>query len=276
MKQAIPLIIAWLVCIAAGLALMFLLRHLRKKRGKRIRKPLMILQATVLILALCVGSTAVYLNIHYEEDETAKRVFSERSDTMKITEISNGWLFDGPGNDTALVFYQGAKVNAEAYAPLMRDIAEGGIDCFLLKAPFRMPIFKNDIADSVISEYDYRHWIMAGHSMGGVAAAGYTADNSDKINGLVLLAAYPSEKIDDSVFLLSAYGTNDGVLDKDAYESAKKYFPENSEELIIKGGNHAGFGNYGAQRGDNNADISCDEQQKQTAEAILRLAKRIN
>ena len=39
-------------------------------------------------------------------------------------------------------------------------------------------------------------------------------------------------------------------------------------ETIIDGGCHAGFGSYGAQKGDGAPVISAEEQQQQTADAL--------
>ncbi len=47
--------------------------------------------------------------------------------------------------------------------------------------------------------------------------------------------------------------------------------PAGYAELCIEGGNHAGFGNYGKQKGDGEAKISSEEQQKQTLEAITQM-----
>ena len=66
-----------------------------------------------------------------------------------------------------------------------------------------------------------------------MVASGYAAQHSDAVDGVVLLAAYPTEKISDSVGLLSVYGTDDKVLDRGAYESAKRYFPDGYTEKII-------------------------------------------
>ena len=41
--------------------------------------------------------------------------------------------------------------------------------------------------------------------------------------------------------------------------------------MIIEGGTHAGFGNYGKQNGDRTAAISSEEQQEKTVEEILKL-----
>ena len=77
------------------------------------------------------------------------------------------------------------------------------------------------------------------------------------------------------VALLSMYGSEDRVLEADPYEKGKAFWPTHARELVIEGGNHAGFGNYGAQEGDGTATISAQEQQDQAAQAIVALAHDI-
>ena len=48
--------------------------------------------------------------------------------------------------------------------------------------------------------------------------------------------------------------------------------PAHMRELIIPGGNHANFGNYGAQQNDGEATITREEQQILTARAIADFA----
>ena len=48
-----------------------------------------------------------------------------------------------------------------------------------------------------------------------------------------------------------------------------RFAPDRYIKREISGGNHAGFGNYGAQRGDGEAAISAEEQQEQTVDLIL-------
>ncbi len=271
MKQMIPVFIAFALSFAVGFIAMAVVRKYRKKGLKRTAY---VLLSLALSFILCFGVTAVYLNIHYSAEEVAVQVFADSS-APTVTEIDGGWLFDGAGEDTALVFYPGAKVDSEAYAPLMQKIARGGVDCFLLKLPARMAVLDMNAADRVISHYDYDHWILSGHSMGGVAAAGFTAGHSDAVDGLVLLASYPTKPIDNSVCMFSVYGSNDGVLDQSAYENAKQYWPRHSGEMVIDGGNHAQFGNYGKQRGDNDATVSAEEQQQKTAQAVRLCADAV-
>ncbi|MBQ9680167.1 MAG: alpha/beta hydrolase [Ruminococcus sp.] len=183
-------------------------------------------------------------------------------------------MIDGEGEDTALVFYPGAKVDSEAYLPLMKKLAENGIDCFLLKAPMRIAIFDMNAAERIIDKYDYQTWLLSGHSMGGIAAAGCAAENSDVVDGVVLLASYPNNVLGDDISLLSIYGTEDMVLGRDAYEKAKSNYPSNSQEVVITGGNHAQFGNYGRQSGDGEATITREEQQEKTVAAILDFVQK--
>ena len=89
------------------------------------------------------------------------------------------------------------------------------------------------------------------------------------MQGVVLLAAYPGNKLDPSTALLAVYGTEDKVLNLEAYQKAKADFPPNARERVIEGGNHAQFGNYGAQSGDGTPAISRKEQQMQTVREIL-------
>ena len=52
------------------------------------------------------------------------------------------------------------------------------------------------------------------------------------------------------------------------YASGKQFWPENAMELVIPGGNHAQFGDYGLQHGDGTATISAEAQLTQTVDFI--------
>ena len=85
----------------------------------------------------------------------------------------------------------------------------------------------------------------------------------------MLLAAYSTADLTDSgLDVLSIYGSEDGVLNMEKYESNRGNLPENTVEVMIPGGNHAGFGCYGPQNGDGEAGISATEQIQYTAEVI--------
>ena len=66
----------------------------------------------------------------------------------------------------------------------------------------------------------------------------------------------------------AAYGSEDGVLNREKYEADRTNLPQDTTETVINGGCHAGFGSYGAQKGDGAPVISAEEQQQQTADAL--------
>ena len=66
----------------------------------------------------------------------------------------------------------------------------------------------------------------------------------------------------------AAYGSEDGVLNREKYEADRTNLPQDTTETVIDGGCHAGFGSYGAQKGDGAPVISAEEQQQQTADAL--------
>lgn len=100
-------------------------------------------------------------------------------------------------------------------------------------------------------------------------AAGYAAKHSGQVSMLVLLAAYSTADLSDTdIAVLSLYGSEDGVMNRDKYEKNRTNLPEDAVESVIDGGNHAGFAFYGEQKGDGPAAISREEQQEAVADAL--------
>ena len=64
------------------------------------------------------------------------------------------------------------------------------------------------------------------------------------------------------------YVSEDGVLNREKYEADRANLPQDTTETVINGGCHAGFGSYGAQKGDGTPIISAEEQQQQTADVL--------
>ena len=248
---------------------------IRKKLNKKPPIGVHILTGIAAGLAIMCAVFFVFIGIHYPAEDEVRAVFAE-SGSVQVAEIDGGYLVDGKGEETALVFYPGAKVDSEAYLPLMRKLSENGIDCFLLKPPMRMAIFDMNAAERIIGKYDYQTWLLSGHSMGGIAAASCAEKNSDVVDGVVLLASYSTGTLSSDLSLLSIYGTEDRELERDAYENAKSNYPPRSREVVIEGGNHAQFGNYGKQKGDGEATISREEQQERTVRAILDFAESLS
>ncbi|MBM6613320.1 alpha/beta hydrolase [Desemzia sp. RIT804] len=242
-------------------------------KHKKLKVGLLIVVALVLSL---IASFAWYVSTAYEPEEEAIAALTS-TNKIEVVEEEEYFVFKPIENlnNVGLIFYQGGKVEEEAYAPLMQLIAEKGIEVYLLKMPFNLAVFDSQAAGEVIEENgNISNWYVAGHSLGGVMASSFASENYSLLNGLIFLASYPSADLSQiSINSLSIYGSNDKVLDAEAYEKALSKFPNAIKEIIIEGGNHAQFGNYGNQAGDGEAGLTNDSQQQQTADYIEEFIK---
>lgn len=231
---------------------------MKTKQMSRRKKWLLAGGIVLPVLAILAGTFSWYVSDYYRAEDVALEVLAQDS---TIKEQDNLTILSPTyPTDTAIIFYPGAKVEAEAYLPLLDQIRQRGVTCILVHMPFHMAIFDVDAAEEVMEQFpEYQHWYMAGHSMGGAMASQFAADHPDEVDGLILLGAYIYGDYPDED-TLTIYGSlNQSVEDHIDY----------TENIVeIEGGNHAQFGNYGPQKGDLPATISEEEQQKQTVEAI--------
>ena len=188
------------------------------------------------------------------------------------------WIVFQPADgqpDTGLIFYPGGRVDARAYAPAMRAIAAQGYLAVIVPMPLNLAVFAPDSAAEVMAAYpQVRRWAVGGHSLGGAMAARYAYTHPDTVEGLVLWASYPAASDDLSetpLRVVSIYGTQDGLATGGKIEASRLLLPPDTQWVSIAGGNHAQFGWYGPQRGDNEAGISRADQQAQIVEATLQL-----
>lgn len=222
----------------------------------------------VTVIAALGIATRIYANDYYRAADIDKYIMS--SNGVTVSQIDEGYFFDGPGEDKALIFYPGAKVEETAYAPIMKSLAEQGIDCFLIKMPIKLAILGANKADDIRTKYDYENYYLAGHSLGGAIAANYASEHLNDYSGLFLLAAYPTKDLTAANFpVVFIYGDNDKVLNREKLEVGFTLVPSDYKKVEIAGGNHAQFGAYGAQDGDDTATITPEEQWKITVDTIL-------
>lgn len=223
---------------------------------KNIKK---ILLALGIVLATVTGGFLIYAGDYYKADETVQQLIRANSSIQVQDSLVS--ITPAKPSETALIFYPGAKVEHTAYIPLLEQVSRtSNIKIFLVQMPFRFAIFdQNAAARIILANTDIKNWYIGGHSLGGAMASSYASNNQEKVKGLILLGAYvygdyPKEKS------LTIYGTlNTTVSDKVDY----------TENVIaIEGGNHAQFGNYGKQKGDQEATISSAQQQQAAVEAI--------
>lgn len=228
----------------------------------------------LLLVFLILGIFLIYVNDDYDANEQALAAL-ESDEIIQVT--GNDPLYFSSAqpkeNQTGIIFYPGGKVEYESYAPLMRQLAEEGYAVFLVDVPFGLAVFDIKAAKEVMADYpEISNWYVAGHSLGGSMAAIYAEEANDRLAGLILLASYSTADLPKTELnVLSIYGSEDTVLNSQSVKENRSLLPEDHNEIIIEGGNHAQFGNYGEQAGDGEATISTEEQQRATVEAITNL-----
>lgn len=239
---------------------------------KRKRKTFIILVSTLLTLAIIIGACAIYLGDYYRADNDAIGAFLPQGTQWK-EEPDGTIVFEPEGATKGLIFYPGGKVEYTAYVPLMAACAEEGILCVLVEMPFNLAVLDINAADGIQEQYpEVEEWYIGGHSLGGSMAASYLEKNSEDYEGLILLGSYSTADLSNTdIEVLSIYGSEDKVMNREKYDKNKSNLPNNFTEIVIDGGCHAYFGMYGAQDGDGMPTISNKEQIILTAENIIKI-----
>lgn len=206
-------------------------------------------------------------------DETALSAMD--SDSQVFVSAEKGWVIFFPAQDprpgSGFIFYPGGKVDYRAYAPVLKLIAARGYFVALIPVPLNMAVFNVNGAAHVQAAYpEIDRWFVGGHSLGGVAAGSF-ADGRRDISGVVFWASAPGNDalVDQDLPVLLVYAANDGLFSLKSVEDARASLPASAEFISIAGGNHAQFGSYGSQSGDNPAAISPGQQWAQVAGATV-------
>ncbi len=187
-------------------------------------------------------------------------------------------------HDSALIFFCGAAVSAQAYAPLLRPIAEVGYPVFVIKLPYRFAPLDSHReaaigrARSVLAAHpEVSRWIVAGHSLGGVLTARMVSTDPSMIAAMVLIGTTHPKRDDLSAVRMpvtKVYASNDGVVRRERVLATKALLPQHTKWVEIRGGNHSQFGHYGHQLFDGNATITREAQQQITRAALVELLER--
>jgi len=203
----------------------------------------------------------------------------ENSSTVTVTKLDDLITFRAitSKNNLNIIFFQGGLTDPKAYAPLCRKLAENGFTCHLMKMDWRMPQY--DYKKTLkLFKLDSGNYVVGGHSQGGKMAAQIVYENPTLFKGLFLLGTSHPRDIDLSslsIPTMKVYAEKDGLASVPEVIENKSKLPENSKLVLIKGGNHSQFGYLGKLLMDNSADISLEEQQKQTLKNIIELLNEV-
>jgi len=193
------------------------------------------------------------------------------------TVTSNYTEFKGQASKTAIVFYPGALVDPASYSSWAKRVAQQGHSVYLMHFPLDLAVLAGNRADKVPSKVR-RNYVIGGHSLGGVMASRYAAKHPRGLKGVFYLASYPDKKgrLDQTTLpALSMTASRDGVLNWSHYRQSKVYLPAHTTLVKIMGGNHAGFGSYGPQKGDRPATLTNAQQQAKVSQYLTQWLTKI-
>ncbi|MEI8240352.1 MAG: alpha/beta hydrolase [Actinomycetota bacterium] len=228
--------------------------------------------------ALALAGVVVWLR-PLSADGLAVDAMSSGNGLTVSTTTSQIVLTPAAAKHSGLVFYPGAKVDPRAYAHILRPIAEAGYQVIIVKFPYNLAVLSPSAADDVVGKADgIDHWVVGGHSLGGVMASRFAKANRHELAGLLLWASYPSGSMASRTGLdiVSVSGTNDGLATPADIEASKANLPADTRYVAVQGGIHAYFGDYGPQSGDGTSTISRDAAQQQIIAATLAQLRRVD
>lgn len=230
----------------------------RRRLVKRIR--------LVAIAALLLGLTAFlsWSSVLYPEDRAAYASVvddpaidvSERPEAVILTPASGA-------TDVGFVFVPGAKVPAEAYAYKLSGLVDAGVTVVITKPILNLAFFDlRPLSTFTDLAPDVDRWYVGGHSLGGVKACSWAADEE----GLILFGSYCAGETDARALSIGA--SDDGLSTPADIRANSGNLPEDATFVEIDGANHASFGDYGVQPGDGTATISSSEMRDRLTESL--------
>jgi hypothetical protein len=189
----------------------------------------------------------------------------------------------GEVSATGVFFQPGAKVDARAYAAVLRPIAEAGHVVVIPKQPIGIGFLATGAFETAQTAYpDVSQWVVGGHSLGGTVAAidadSHDSDATAPVVGLMLFASYPASDMSATLSsrVLSQYGTRDGLATPADIDASKANLPAGSTFTPIEGGVHAFFGDYGEQPGDGTPTITHDDARQQISQNAVDFLSEVD
>lgn len=239
---------------------------------RRVRRGILIAGFTLLgLLIVALSAFLLWANDTYAV--TPDGFDSVQEDPRLSVDDQGDAVVMGPaegGDGGGLVFFAGAKVEPQAYAPTFQELTAEGTTVVIIKPFLNLAILeRRPWEDFTALAPDIENWSVGGHSMGGVRACTYAEDA--EVRALILLASYCSlgDLSDrDDLAALTVTGTQDELVAEEDLRSSLALMPPGAQRVDIEGATHAQFGDYGPQRGDGNPTISDDEARALTYEAI--------
>ncbi|MFJ8894662.1 alpha/beta hydrolase [Leifsonia sp. NPDC102414] len=237
-------------------------------RGRRRTVRILVSIVAVVILVL-VGFLA-WANTPMMGDRAAA-IEVWTNPAVSITDEGDSVLLAPTGTPSGqgLVFIPGALVDPYAYlSKLAGAVEETGLTVVVTKPTLNLAFFdRRPLSTFTAHAPDVTSWYVGGHSLGGVRACQLASDQA--VDGLILFGSYCANDLSGTdLRVLSIGGSDDGLSTPAKIDAARHLLPADATMVEIAGMNHAQFGDYGTQPGDNAPGISDDEARTKVTDAL--------
>jgi hypothetical protein len=270
----ILLVLTFLVSVLVAVR-SWLARTVRHRRSAVIRGVLLLVSLGVIALVWwLVPSSAVEPALSAMNSDAGVTV-TETADQIVLQPT-------GTVSEVGVFFQPGARVDARAYAAVLRPLAEAGHVVVIPKQPLGIAFLSTGAFGSARAGHPpVTRWVVGGHSLGGTVAAmdaqSFTGASTEPVAGLLFFASYPANDLSGLVAnVLSISGSNDGLATPDKIDASKASLPADARYLVIKGGVHAFFGDYGPQAGDGEPATSQDAARATISDASVTFVNSLD
>jgi hypothetical protein len=253
------------------------------RRGTPDGRGRLVLRITLLVLGVGWIALIAWLRPHTAVEPALAAMGSTAEVT--VTETATEIVLEptGAADGTGVFFQPGALVDARAYAAVLLPQAEAGHVVVIPKQPLSIAFLALGAFDDARQRHpEVSGWVIGGHSLGGTVAAMQADsgqhDAASPIVGLFFYASYPANDLSSAldVPVESISGSRDGLATPAKIDASRANLPSDAHFTVIDGGNHAQFGAYGPQPGDNAATISDSIAREQIAAATSRFVESLS
>jgi hypothetical protein len=274
---AYPILLGLTLAVSVGVIVLLAVRPGKPGgRGRLVRR--------IVVLILAAGWIALIFWLRPHTAVEPALAAMESTTEVTVTETATEIVLEPTGDTRGIgVFFQpGALVDARAYAAVLLPQAEAGHVVVIPKQPLNIAFLALGAFDAARQQHpEVTGWAIGGHSLGGTVAAmqGDSGQHDDEAPavGLFFYASYPANDLSTALGIpvVSISGSRDGLATPAKIDTSRANLPAETHFTVVEGGNHAQFGAYGPQSGDNPATISDDEARDQIAAATSRFLESL-
>lgn len=248
------------------------------KQVEKNKKNKKIIFLIISVFLFCIAISFVFwIKDTYKLSEEGRKKI-ENSNSINISRVENNLVFTPKNydNKVGVIFYSGEKIEEESYVGICKKLSECGYKVVIPKMNLNLPVLSTNKANKVIDEMpNVKDWYIIGHQKGGDEAS-KASINQKNIKGAILLGSYSNN---ENLKLLSKkalliWGSKDGIMNFEGFSDAQKNLPKDTVYYEIIGGNTSNFGDYGLQKGDNEALIDREQQQEKAVKKIDEFIKK--